>query len=452
MADISLRQADRLYQGFPDFADWPSPGEGDLRLWDRFASRLEEIRSKATPEALRKAVDVAVRAAAIDTGAIEGLYSVDRGFTMTVATQALAWEHAIQEKGEDVRDLFEAQLQAYELVIDAVTGHHPISEAWIRALHETLCGPQGKYRVLTDQGWQEHDLEKGAYKTQPNHVRLADASIHPYAPVDRVGPEMHRLLEQIRTPAFESAHSIAQASYIHYGFVVIHPFADGNGRVARALASVFFYRALSIPFLVFANQRTAYFDVLHRTDLGAAGPLLAFFRDRGIDTVQLVVDQLLTATTTDPEETLSKIKATSTIDDTALRLLASIGEEFRRQAKQPSMSELSDRLRLVVTEGFDLEPTPAGYRRVPGLARTIDLLLSGKTHTMVRHEVRTLIAGSESNPFTFLVEATKSADTLEVRFEDAHPGISDALRLRLSHWVQRQLTRMLEEWTRNNWR
>lgn len=452
MTDPSLRQADRLYQGFPDFADWPTPGDDDLRLWSRFASRLEEIRSKATPESLRKAVDVAVRAAALDTGAIEGLYHVDRGFTMTVATQALAWEHAIQEKGENVRNLFEAQLQAYELVIDAVTGHHPVSEAWVRALHETLCGPQDRYRVLTDQGWQEHELRKGAYKTQPNHVRLADGSIHPYAPVDRVGPEMHRLLEQVRTPSFENAHPVAQASYVHYGFVVIHPFADGNGRVARALASVFFYKALSIPFLVFANQRMAYFDALHQADLGAAGPLLAFFRDRGIDTVQLVVDHLLTATTTAPEETLSRIKATNTIDDTAVRLLASIGEEFERQAKQASMSERSDPLRLTVTKGYDLEPIPVGYRRVAGMARTLDLLLQGKTSTTVRHEVRVLIARSESNPFTFLVEATKSTDTLEVRFEDAHPEISDALRLRLSTWVQRQMTRLLEEWNQNNWR
>lgn len=169
---ITLRQADSLYQGFPDFSAWPAPTEDDLRLWDRFASRLEETRQKATPETLKKALDVAVRAAALDTGAIEGLYSVDRGFTMTVATQALAWEHALEEKGDNVRALFEAQLEAYELVLDAVTRSLPISEAWIRALHEKVCAGQEKYRDLTDQGWQEQVLPRGTYKTQPNHVRL----------------------------------------------------------------------------------------------------------------------------------------------------------------------------------------------------------------------------------------------------------------------------------------
>lgn len=114
MADsetLTLWQADRLYQSFPDFSAWPSPTEDDLRLWDRFASRLEEMRKEATPEALRHSFEVAVRAAAMDTGAIEGLYTVDRGFTMTVATQAFAWENALQEKGEKVRELFEVWLR-----------------------------------------------------------------------------------------------------------------------------------------------------------------------------------------------------------------------------------------------------------------------------------------------------------------------------------------------------
>src|SRR5215203_3350680 len=209
---LTLRQADSLYQGFPDFAEWPAPTEGDLALWDRFALRLQEMRENATPEALRKSVEVAVRAAAMDTGAIEGLYAVDRGFTMTVATQAFAWEHALDEKGENVRALFEAQLEAYELVIDAVTKKLPITEAWIRALHEKVCAGQPTYKVLTDQGWQEQELPIGAYKSQPNHVLLKDGSIHSYAPVDQVASEMHRLMEQIRTPEFESAHPIAQSS------------------------------------------------------------------------------------------------------------------------------------------------------------------------------------------------------------------------------------------------
>jgi len=285
--------ADALYRGFPDFSAWGPLSPEDAGLWARFAASLQERRRAASPEALRQSVDVAIRAAALDTGAIEGLYDVDRGFTMTVAVQGLAWEQMIEERGAGVRELFEAQLAAYELVLDAVTHSQPITEVWIRSLHETLCAPQTMYRVLTAQGWQEHELPKGEYKKQPNHVLLKDGTVHAYAPVDLVSSEMYRLLEQTRSPEFEAAHPVLQAAYVHYAFVVIHPFADGNGRVARALASVFFYRACSLPLLVFANQKPGYLDALHAADLDDDQPLLAFFRSRGIDTMQLVAEELM---------------------------------------------------------------------------------------------------------------------------------------------------------------
>ncbi|HKI00631.1 MAG TPA: Fic family protein [Thermoanaerobaculia bacterium] len=289
---FGIAQANLLYKGFPDFSAWGELTSSDIDLWNRFAVNLSQRRQSASPEALRTGVEVAVRAAALDTGALEGLYTVDRGFTMTVALQSLAWEQAIEERGAGVRELFEAQLEAYELVLDAATRNQPISEAWIRALHEKLCAPQRTYRVLTDVGWQEQELPKGRYKTRPNHVRLSDGTFHAYAPVDQVAEEMHRLIDQIRTPEFEAAHPVLQASYCHYAFVVIHPFADGNGRVARALASTFFYRAQSIPLVIFSNQRLAYLEALQAADLGDSRAVISFFRDRGIDTMQFVVESL----------------------------------------------------------------------------------------------------------------------------------------------------------------
>src|SRR5262249_14229046 len=179
---------DALYRGFPDFAAWGRLRPDLSDLWERFAEELGKRRGAAAPDQLDRAVREAVRAAALDTGALEGLYEVDRGFTMTVAQQAFAWEHALAERGERVRVLFEAQLAGYELVIDVVTRQKPMSEAWVRVLHERLCAPQDTYRVLTEIGWQEQALPLGTYKQFPNHVRLPDGSYHAYAPVATVAP------------------------------------------------------------------------------------------------------------------------------------------------------------------------------------------------------------------------------------------------------------------------
>src|SRR5689334_3700205 len=74
------------YIPFPPFRDWVAT-EFDRPTLDRFARLLEEARGSATAGRLRAAVETATKWAAVDTGAIEGLYEVDRGFTFTVAVE-----------------------------------------------------------------------------------------------------------------------------------------------------------------------------------------------------------------------------------------------------------------------------------------------------------------------------------------------------------------------------
>jgi hypothetical protein len=136
-----ITEIDGLYRSFPDFAAWGRLGDDFRDLWERFSVELAKRRGGAGQAQLDRAVRVAVRAAAIDTGALEGLYEVDRGFTMSVALQSFAWEHALAERGEGVRAFFEAQLAGYELAIDAVTGQTPPSEAWLRVRSSKLRTP-----------------------------------------------------------------------------------------------------------------------------------------------------------------------------------------------------------------------------------------------------------------------------------------------------------------------
>jgi Fic family protein len=433
-------QADRLYRGFPDFSAWGQLSPEDADLWSRFAASLAERRQAAAPEALKNAVDVAVRAAALDTGAIEGLYNVDRGFTMTVAVQGLAWEQMVEERGAGVRELFEAQLAAYELVLDAVTHKLPITEAWIRALHETLCAPQKTYRVLTDQGWQEQDFPKGTYKSHPNHVLLTDGTVHAYSPVDLVSTEMHRLIEQVRTPEFEAAHPVLQASYCHYAFVVIHPFADGNGRVARALASTFFYRSQSIPLVIFANQRSAYLDGLAAADLGNFGQVISFFQDRGIDTMQLVSESLITAASPSLEDLALQLNPTE--DDNKLEIrniLLRIAKEIDEQLLSQAQRLAPYHLILRKTEPF-ASSTVSMVRFLPELSQAMGYALQKNLH-VASHTI--IVHFSGESRFPFIISSKENSNALEMRLEDVSPELTAQFHLRLAHWAQRQLRFML---------
>ncbi len=289
--DLDLHQLDAAYVAFPTFERWIGDETVDFSRWERETALLAD-RARSFSDVLDRARLIATRAAAIDTGALENLYEADRGFTYSVAFETTGWELEVAARGEQVRPLFEAQLQAYEYVLSLATGTEPVSEAAIRELHMQICAAQPTYRVETSIGPREQTLPKGVYKTLPNHVRTRKGTNHSYAPVDMTPSEMHRLVSEMRCDSFLAAHPVTQAAYVHYCFVAIHPFADGNGRVARALASTFTYKAISIPIVILTDQKNSYLDALELADQGNFSAFTNFMLARSLDSAELVLEGL----------------------------------------------------------------------------------------------------------------------------------------------------------------
>jgi Fic family protein len=277
-----IARADSAYVQPPTFAEFLQAAEVELGPWERARNELEKARSDAPADPAAGATTYLLRAAAVETGAIEGLYTTDRGFTFTVAEDVLAIEQLAVEKGEEFVRLFDAQLASFEMALDAATNAVPLSESWLRQLHEITTAGQETYRVITAHGVQERPLPRGDYKHSPNHVLLKDGGTHSYAPVAETPREVRRVIEQLRTEEFQSADAIHQAAYAHYALVAVHPFSDGNGRVVRALASVFLLRAASVPLLIYSDQTAEYFDALAASDDGDHLPFTQFIRDRAI--------------------------------------------------------------------------------------------------------------------------------------------------------------------------
>ena len=229
-------QADRSYNPPPSFADFAASVNIDLAPLQRAFDELVAARANAESGAAANVDRVLLRTAAVDTGAVEGLYPTNRGFTFNVAAGLLSEQAMAAESGPNFVRLFDAQLLGFEMALDAATGNTPISELWLRQLHAVIVHGQPTYRVFTSQGVQERPLVGGEYKQASNHVRLADGGVHAYAPVDETPREIRRVIEEMRTDAFLGASLALQVSYAHYALVAVHPFADGNGRVSRALA------------------------------------------------------------------------------------------------------------------------------------------------------------------------------------------------------------------------
>jgi hypothetical protein len=121
---------DSTYQPFAGFDDWTNLRVDEVR-WDRYSDQLDKLK-EVDPENLKKAFEVARRASAVDTGAIEGLYEVDRGFTFSVAQQVATWEADLASKGDEAVAYIRTQISSYDYVLDFATEKQVIAEVWVR--------------------------------------------------------------------------------------------------------------------------------------------------------------------------------------------------------------------------------------------------------------------------------------------------------------------------------
>lgn len=404
---------------------------------------------------LERARNIAKRAAALDTGAIEGLYEVDRGFTYTVAFETAAWEAALSQKGEHVRSLFEAQLHAYDYVLDLATTAEPISEASIRALHEEVCRAQPTYRVMTAVGPQEQPLPKGQYKALPNHVRTRKGTDHSYAPVDVTPAEMARLVRELRTDEFLAAHPVLQAAYAHYGLVVIHPFADGNGRVARALASAFTYRTIRMPIVIFSEQKNSYLDALEAADNGAYQSFVDFMLARSLDTIKLVDESVRCGLAPSAADSLAVINSLyvtrggygqDQVDGAGAKVLEAVAAEVKKIIAENASSRVMLITNLVGTS----YPVPFGYRPPIGGGRGLQLQFSSAPPAQGRVERFYFLllpkdAAGDDDVQMAHGQAWPPVDAFTARMDELLPSFSGALQIRVKIFAERVVNQMLAE-------
>lgn len=460
--DVDRRTADPTaaldagYEPFPALADWPSAVLHE-RTWQRHVRELDRLRGTVDPDVVAAATQVAIRAAAVDTGAIEGLYEVDRGFTLSVATQAAAWEVQIAERGSSVRDYFDAQLRTYNLVLDAVTEALPVTEAWIRRLHEELTGPQDSYRVLTPAGVQEHPLPHGEYKRHPNHVLRPDGSTHSYAPVEETQAEMGRLVEELRSLPFSRAHSVVQAAYAHYALVRVHPFSDGNGRVARALASVYLYRAARVPLLVFAERRNEYLGALEAADAGDRERFNEFAFHAALEAVDLVADTLRTAAAPSPDRAADELRELLTaqgglthheLDGVADRMLTDLQELFsERIARLELPPGVNGGVGMGSGSLLPVDAAVSGYRRPTQSADrylNVSFHAQAPTGASAQASFRVLVSTARDESETFAI-ARDEGEAVTFALRDVYPTRTAAAEQRQRALVDRTLGQLLTD-------
>ena len=142
---------------------------------------------------------------------------------------------------------------------------------------ERLCGwhaalfpmGYGGMRRITVGAWRT--AEAGPMQVVSGYV--GREKIHFEAPeAQRLPKEMHAFLEWFNAP--HKLDPVLKAGVAHFWFVTIHPFEDGNGRIARAIADCALARADNSPQRFYSmsgrieQERKDYYEILERTQKG----------------------------------------------------------------------------------------------------------------------------------------------------------------------------------------
>ena len=240
--------------------------------WTHFRRQKEA----SNPDAYKAFLERLERSWAIETGIIEGLYTLDRGVTETLVQRGFNAElidrNATNKEPVELVRVLEDHRQAAEGVYGYIRDGNPLTKSFIRQLHVILTQHQPTYTAYNQFGNRfETPLDRGGFKALANNPTRPDGRIHEYCPPVQVESELDNLINWYNElGAVETSnHPLYAAAWLHHRFSQIHPFQDGNGRVARALLTWHLVREYYLSIVVSRDDRTAYIEALEAADNGS---------------------------------------------------------------------------------------------------------------------------------------------------------------------------------------
>ena len=213
-----------------------------------------EEQLKATTETITSDI--------VSTSQIEGITLNARSVRSSVARRlGVPAEGVTESLSHDVEGIVNVELDATH------NYKQSLSEERLLNWHSELF-PTGEHRL--------YQIDVGKYRTHEMQVvsgNMGRERIHYQAPdAQRVPQEMQRFIQWFNDDNI--AASPLKAAIAHFWFVCIHPFDDGNGRLARALSDMLLarYENSNLRYYSMSNQilhdRNHYYQELEHAQRG----------------------------------------------------------------------------------------------------------------------------------------------------------------------------------------
>lgn len=169
----------------------------------------------------------------------------------------------------DVQEMTASNVGLKMMTEEAALKDVPLTQSFIRTLHKTLLREDYTvYRTLPGGVQTSYVIHAGQYKTRPNSVRTRYGDLFEYASPEETPALMTDLVNWYNEAEKSGKFTpVELAALFHYRYIRIHPFEDGNGRIARLMVNYILARHGYPMIVVRSRKKNEYLEALHRTDL-----------------------------------------------------------------------------------------------------------------------------------------------------------------------------------------
>lgn len=175
---------------------------------------------------------------------------------------------------KDVQEMTASNVGLRMMAEEAAVKEMPLTQSFIRTLHKTLLREDYTvYRDLPGGVQTSYTVHAGTYKTRPNSVITRYGDRFEYASPEETPGLMTELVDWYNAAEKEGRLSpVELAALFHYRYIRIHPFEDGNGRIARLMVNFILCRHDYPMIVVRSRNKSEYLEALHQADL-EVGPV-----------------------------------------------------------------------------------------------------------------------------------------------------------------------------------
>lgn len=221
---------------------------------------------------------------AIETGVLERLYDLSDSATKTLIEhgldQSLLASSDTDKPVGEVIALIRDQESAIASMYEYVAKGRSLTKTYMLQLHGVLTAHQATCEARNQKGeLVQVALQRAMWKREPNNIEYSDGGRFEFCPPALVESQILNLLDWFSAHELNGVPTEIQAAWLHHRFTLIHPFQDGNGRVARCLASLVMLKADWFPLLVTRSDKPKYIGALRSADRGDLLPLVQLFNE-----------------------------------------------------------------------------------------------------------------------------------------------------------------------------